>query len=1147
MFGKVKNAVVILAGLLTLAGCSDSCCDGCKRHEEKVADKPVKVLLIGNSFSVCAMPHLPKVAADLGVKLDIASLYIGGCSLERHWNNVLRDSDKNFKPYAYKRNNCGIETNLAANVCDALRSDKWDIVTIQQVSHLSWQKESYHPYGDKLVAKIRELAPTAKIVVQETWSYTPWDRRLGKWKIDQNEMYERLHDAYADFASMYSFDVIPMGSAIQQWRRQLPVKYTENSYGGDVVGGGSKPEDKHFKLQDGKWVPNSDMFHLGRKGDYFQAIVWAKKLFNVDLSKLNYCPEFVTADQKRLMCKIADEVCAETFCKNAVRTLPLADSAWAASEWISVKNAPTEHTKARAASGTSCFVRKVKNAKAVKSAKWMTAGLGVYEIKINGRKVGDEILKPGFTHVKKTRRSFTYDVTALMDCKAGAENIFSADVSAGWWRDKIVNFHGKKSAFRAVLELTYADGTKELVGTKAGEWCGFVGGPVVHAAIFDGEIYDARIPAVKCNGTGKAEGCEVNKEFAGVIIPSEGAEVYLRKDRMLKPVEAYVWQGVTGEAKLSSGDRTAFGKVNIKRTCKRGAPITLKDGETLVVDFGQNSSAVPHFRFNAAKGTVLKCLFGEMLNDANGELSRGNDGPAGSLYRQNLRVPKEGMEVVYTFADSDVSVEYMPTFTFFGYRYVSVTVTGKTIIESISSIPVTSIRKDMETASIVTGDESLNQFISNVYWGQLSNYLSVPTDCPQRNERLGWTADTQVFAAAALYNACVGDFLRKWMRDMDDSRCKNNGYPGVAPFAQYGNNTFQVGWADAGVVVPYEVWTMTGDKRIIDDNFDSMMKYIDRLTETEAAEPGYYNYADWLSFDKFETHGNKHGNWNKWAKHPDAMNFRRFLHMCYWLSDARMLSEMAAATGRTEAKVKLDKIADQALATIRKRFLETDGLLLKPMRDMQTACVFALSRGILQGENIERTKQLLQKAIDDNDGRIMTGFLGTAIILDTLSAAGMTETAYSLMLSHKCPGWLYSVDQGATTVWERWDSYTKDRGFGPVWMNSFNHYAYGCVLAWMYRTMAGIAVDPTAPGFKRIIMNPVPNKRVGYVKASYNSAAGIIKSEWRYADDGTWAWTFTIPEGAEAIVSLPWATNANIVNHKYGPGSHRIVVKSDAK
>lgn len=272
------------------------------------AGEPLKVLMIGNSFSISCMRHLPGVAQELGAPLDIASLYIGGCSMERHWKNIeTASTNAAFRPYRYDRNTCGKKAASKRNIQEALSEAKWDVVTIQQASGLSWIETSYHPWGDNLVAFIRKNAPQAKILVQETWSYTPWDKRLAKWGITPDEMYGKIHAAYASFAAKHSLETIPMGTAVQKWRKTLPVRYSENSLGGDVVGGKGKPPEKRFKQDaDGKWVPACDVFHLGNNGEYFQALVWAAALFkDADLEKAKKLPKCVTAEEARLMRQIA--------------------------------------------------------------------------------------------------------------------------------------------------------------------------------------------------------------------------------------------------------------------------------------------------------------------------------------------------------------------------------------------------------------------------------------------------------------------------------------------------------------------------------------------------------------------------------------------------------------------------------------------------------------------------------------------------------------------------------------------------------------------------------------------------------------------------------------------------------------------------
>ena len=267
--------------------------------------KPLKVLMIGNSFSLSCMTYIDDVAKSMGCNLDICSMYIGGCSIERHVENIA-SSKPGFAPYAIRRNVPFAKKK--ANIPDILATDDWDVVVIQQASGFSWRPETYHPCGESLVATIRELAPRAEIVVQETWSYTPWDRRLAEWGITPDEMYEKLHAAYADFAGRHGFRTIPMGAAVQEWRRRLPVRYAENSFGGDVVGGRNKPQSKQFVKQNGNWVPDSDVFHLNKDGEYLQALVWTAFLFDVDVTKCAFVPPDVPLEKAELMKRIAVDV-----------------------------------------------------------------------------------------------------------------------------------------------------------------------------------------------------------------------------------------------------------------------------------------------------------------------------------------------------------------------------------------------------------------------------------------------------------------------------------------------------------------------------------------------------------------------------------------------------------------------------------------------------------------------------------------------------------------------------------------------------------------------------------------------------------------------------------------------------------------------
>ena len=836
---------------------------------------------------------------------------------------------------------------------------------------------------------------------------------------------------------------------------------------------------------------------------------------------------------KPFICAIATLAIVCSCCNSSVtglRTDALDDAAWQTSEWISAADAEVVTGKINgknflAADGASWFWSSVTNDKDVVSAKWMTAGLGVYDIYLNGRLVGLEILKPGFTHNAKTKYSFTYDITDAINKKRGAVNEFSAQVTPGWWGDKIVTPNGTegmighKCAFRGVVELIYDDGSKKYYGTDTENWKAGIAGPVKHAAIFDGEFYDAREPMGYAVPE-KLSAPEVNTEFQGEIFPSAGAEIYLRPELAFSPVEAYVWEGVE-----NSSDE-AYGKVIIKRRYEEGRNMELLPGETLVVDFGQNAAAVPAFEFKAEEGTVLTCLPAELLNDGNGARSRGMDGPEGSCHRLNLRTPNDGMILEYTFAGDEDYVGYSPRCTFFGYRFVSITVSAPVTIKTISSIPVTSVKAEHETGRITTGNEDVNRLISNTIWGMNSNYLSVPTDCPQRNERLGWTADTQVFAETGSFFANTTDFFHKWMRDMRDSQSERGGFPSVAPFAQYGNETMRLGWADAGVIVPWIVWKQFGDVSIIEENWDAMVRFMNLVNDTKydhnalLDENRGYQYADWLSYESLESHGRSAFFDNDKGKpRPETIEYWNYLSASYWAIDAGLMSEMAAATGR-DAKV-FEDMETAAKDYLRATFFDENGYFkTEVLNTMQTPALFALKNQLFDGQIREEMITRLRENFRSHDNCLQTGFLGTSILMSTLTENGMVDIAYELLFQRKNPSWLYSVDNGATTVWERWNSYMIEKGMGPKGMNSFNHYAYGCVCEWIWETAAGISCTSANPGFSRIVLAPVPDKRLGFVDAEYDSAAGKIRSSWRYEGD-TWVWEFTVPDGAVADVTLP--------------------------
>ena len=773
------------------------------------------------------------------------------------------------------------------------------------------------------------------------------------------------------------------------------------------------------------------------------------------------------------------------------------------------------------------FERRFVNEKAVRRATWSVTGQGVFEAYANGRRVGDDFLKPGATECGKCRHVYSYDVTDMMNLRAGATNILSATVSPGWWCDQMMRVVGgekahwqlgKDVAFRGELELESDDGTVRKVDTDE-SWSAAYTGPLVAAGIYEGETYDAQ------RGVEGLAPVRVNTEFTGELRPA-AAKVALRRDLELAPREMYVVRGAAG----ATAD--AFGRANVVRRYADGETVRLAPGEMLVVDFGQNCSAVPSFDVTGTAGTELELRASEMLNEANGEKSRGNDGPAGTPYLAALRGAYAGIR--YTLKEGSQS--YMPRYTYFGYRYVGVTVTRPVEFARWRSTPVSSVTREMERGSIVTGDARVNKLVGNIRWGMLSNYLSSPTDCPQRDERLGWTADTQVFMNSAAYLADTRVFLGKYLADLRDAQMGNGCYKCFAPNVRYTAHPpwASAGWTDAGVIIPYRLWKWYGERRFVDESWDSMSRYM-KFLESDA-EPYRINHGDWLAF---EHHKKLEDDLS--GDHMDKRQVK-VLNAYFRVWMAMLMREMAAATGREEAERHYAEEETKLRSAFAAAYMGADGTIKDEYKG-QCNDLYMLKLGLCgNAAAVEATKRDLVENIKSHGNRLQTGFLGTAVLLPVLTFdVGAPELAYSLLLQDAFPSWLYSVDQGATTVWERWNGYTKEKGFGPVGMNSFNHYAYGCVLEWLFSAAAGIRHDPEQGGWRRFLLKPHPDRRLGSCSASYRTDFGTILSEWRYGGDGSLKWKFTVPTGSTATVT--WIDGST---REYTPGDYELVSRQGA-
>ena len=741
--------------------------------------------------------------------------------------------------------------------------------------------------------------------------------------------------------------------------------------------------------------------------------------------------------------------------------------------------------------------RETVNADRIVRATWTMSGLGVYEARVNGRTVSG-FLEPGFTDAVRCRHEFVHDVTGAFDRDKGATNQLEASVSHGWWSDKLERSPAQskrrghadgvmteRPAFRGELKLEYENRTVETVPTDE-TWLASWRSRTTLGGIYEGEDVDFRI---RNDGRSFAPAVE-NRDFHGEIRPARNVPAVRREDLALPVKDAWVWRGVEG-----AEGTNAHGRVKVLRHAKDGEAIRLVPGENLVVDFGQNAAFVPDVTFSGSSGVRVTLAPGEMLNDGNGRAARGNDGPEGSVLRANYRWARSQANVTLSGSEKE---RYVPRFTYFGGRYLAITSNAPVVIERIKSVPVTSIRKEDERGTLKTGHPRLNRLVENVKWGMYSNYLSVPTDCPQRDERLGWTADADIFAETATYRADVKDFLSKYLADLRDGVDANGVYPAVGPIAFLGPQKYKFGWTDAGVLIAHKLWWRYGDRTVIDENWAAMERYV-RFVASFGGRTEFgkdWQYGDWLSFEKYESH-------QDWFRERQALeDWWNYLGGCYLLRVAEAMDEMAKATGRKTDALYFGKLVRATRDRLRKDCFDADGLVDRRYRDLQTAHVFALACGLVEGAARTKTVECLVSLLKANGDRLKTGFLGTPLLLKALSDNGRTDYAYTLLLQPECPGWLFQVDQGATTIWERWNSYTKKDGFADSSMNSFNHYAYGCVLGWLFETAAGIR--PTAPGYASYVIDPHPDPRLGSLEARFTTPSGKdLHVSWSYGPDGT--------------------------------------------
>ena len=751
-------------------------------------------------------------------------------------------------------------------------------------------------------------------------------------------------------------------------------------------------------------------------------------------------------------------------------------------EWGKILN--TRDNDISKTEGLLTVMKQFSLTKPVKSAVLRITSLGNFEALLNGHRITEDELTPLWTDYR--HRVFEYEYDILPSLKKKGVNTFGARVSTGWWSGRIsIGYYGyKKTALCAEIEITYKDGTSEIIATDK-SWNTAICGPVLYADIWDGEYFDATIkdPLIFTDSVAWVNAQEFI-DYTCDVVNFEGEKVKVCE--YIAPKSAVVYRG-------TKNNDTDFGEIKVikKAIGDNCECITLKAGQTMILDFGEDIVGRPSLAINALNGTVVKCLFAEMINDS-GDKSRGNDGPKGSLYIANYRSALARFNYVAASASSRRQLNIIrPLHTFYGFRYMEITADKDITIECITAEVLCA---DLEyTGRFECSNPLVNKLYKNIVRGMKGNYLTIPTDCPQRDERYGWTGDTQLFCGAASYIANTDKFLSKYLGDMSDSQNERDGaYADICPAVFEKKLMGSVAWGDAGLIIPYKLWLMYGDKEIIKRQYSSMedyMNYIDKNFGLNLRG----GYGDWLSYEE---------------------NSKAYISSCYYYNNAVLMQKFSHILDKPEKEKYYKDLSEKILEDYFNKYV-VDGEIAEKT---QTAYLLPLAFDMLDGEVRDKAVKNLRNKIVENNYTLSTGFIGTALLNQTLAKVGLSDLAYSLLLQDNDPSWLYSVKQGATTIWERWNSYTKKDGFGEVKMNSFNHYAYGAVAEWMYAYVAGIRPDPENVGFnEHFILAPLPDtqKRITRAKATYR---GIL-SEWYYEDESV-VYHFIIPDGT-ARVEIP--------------------------
>jgi len=735
----------------------------------------------------------------------------------------------------------------------------------------------------------------------------------------------------------------------------------------------------------------------------------------------------------------------------------LEPESWKAS-WITM-----ELDKDTMRSKPSQYFRKdFTSGKKVKSARVYVTSLGLYQLFLNGQKVSTDLFTPGWTSYKNRIQYQTYDVTSMIQQK----NSIGAIVGDGWYRGNIGwgnqnGYYGSKLALLAQLQLTYSDGTSETIGTD--ESWKVSRGPIIFSDIYNGETYDARKEMSGWANAGFDDGqwgkVSILDQSKKILIAPQG--IVVKAIQEIKPVKM----------------------------------ITTPIGEN-VFDMGQNMVGWVRLRVQGKKGDQVTLKFAEVLDKE------------GNFYTANLRSAK-AMDIYILKGEGEEI--YEPHFSFHGFRFVKIEGISGPVLDQITGVVIHSDMKP--TGTFACSDPMINQLQHNIQWGQKGNFLDVPTDCPQRDERLGWTGDAQVFSMTAAFNFNVAPFYTKWMRDLAADQLPNGIVPHVIPDVLKGGGG-STAWADASIVVPWTTYLVYGDKRILEVQYPSMKAWVEYMTSRAGDDflwTGDTHFGDWLAFATTR------------SDYPGATTEKDLIATAYYAYSSGLLSKIAAIIGKTGDVEKYSKLSSNIKKAFNKEFVTPAGRLVS---HTQTAYSLALAFNMLPEDLIPKAAAYLAEDVK-KFGHLTTGFVGTPLLCKSLSDHGYEDLVFMLLNRKKYPSWLYPITQGATTIWERWDGQKPDGTFQDVGMNSFNHYAYGAIGEWLYRYVAGMDIDPEIPGYKHILLAPHPGGGLTNANAEFTSPYGKVKSAWK-VEGNDFVYDITVPPNTTATVTLPAAKSEQL-------------------